>query len=74
MTMLTDPMRVLDELRECCGRQLNTRLIQLYGQEELDKGDEKKLLGLIKEVAVRGVHKELRRASFQGLKQQPGES
>ena len=48
MTMLTDPVRVLDKLRECCGKQLNTRLIQLYGQEELDKGDEKKILGLIK--------------------------
>ena len=52
MTALTDLVRVIDELRECCGKQLNTRLIQLHGQEALRKCDEGKILEIIKLVAV----------------------
>ena len=35
--------------------------------------DEKQLLGFIKAVTVRGVHKEVHRAAFQGMHQQPRE-
>ena len=35
--------------------------------------DEKQLLGFIKAVAVRGVHKEVHRADFQCMHQQQGE-
>ena len=56
MTALTDSVRVIDELRECCGKQLNTRLIQLHGQEALRKCHEGKILEFIKLVAVIGVH------------------
>ena len=77
MTALTDDTRDLtrikDELRECCGKNLNTRLVQLHGQEALGKCDEGKLLEFVKAVALRGVHKEVHRANFQLMHQNTGE-
>ena len=73
MTALTDTVRILDKLWECCGRQLNTRLVQMHSLEALGSCDETNLLEFIKAVAVRGVHKKVCRAIFQGIQQQPGE-
>ena len=60
-------------MRECCTKQLNTRLVQMHGPGALGSCDEAQLLGFIKIIAVRGVHKEVHRAAFQGMHQQQGE-
>ena len=73
MTALVEAEGIRDELRECCSKQLNTRLVQMCGPDDLGSCDEKQLLGFIKAVAVRGVHKEVHRAVFQGMHQQQGE-
>ena len=74
MTAITEGDTIRDELRECCSKALNTRLIQMHGSEKLSKIGEDDLKDNIKEVAVKGVHKEVHRAAFQGLNQQQGET
>ena len=69
MTGLEDVTAIRDELRECCTRQLNTRLVQMNGATVLGSCDEVRLLVLIKAIAVKGVHKEVHRAAFQGMHQ-----
>ena len=73
MTALVETEGIRDELRECCSKQLNTRLVQMHGSGSLGSCDEEQLLGYIKAIAVRGVHKEVHRAAFQGMHQQQGE-
>ena len=73
MTALTDSIKVKEDLRECCGKQLNKRVIQLHSQDALGKCNEGNLLEFIKAVTLRGVHKEVHRTSFQTLQQQSGE-
>ena len=60
-------MTVRDKMRECYTKQLNTRLVQMHGLGPLGSYDEAQLLGFIKVIAVRGVHKEVHRAAFQGM-------
>ena len=60
-------MTVRDEMRECYTKQLNTRLVQMHGLGPLGSYNEAQLLGFIKAIAVRGVHKEVHRAAFQGM-------
>ena len=73
MTGLEDMATIRDELRECCSKQLNTRLVQMNGPTALESYDESKLLEVIKTIAVKGVHKEVHRAAFQGMHQQQAE-
>jgi hypothetical protein len=73
MTGMVDMEGIRDELRECCTKQLNTHLVQMHGLGALGSCDEAQLLGFIKAIAVRGVHKEVHRAAFQGMHQQQGE-
>ena len=73
MTGMEDMAAVRDELRECCSKQLNTRLVQMHGCSMLEDSDENKLLEMIKNIAVKGMHKEVHRAAFQGMHQQQGE-
>ena len=73
MTGLEDMTTIRDELRECCSKQLNTRIVQMHGTTVLGSCDESSLLGVIKAIAVKGVHKEVYRAAFQGMHQQQGE-
>ena len=64
---------IRDELRECCSKQLNTRLVQMNGPTVLGSSNETDLLERVKAIAVKGVHKEVHRAAFQGMHQQQGE-
>ena len=48
-----------DELRECCSNQLNTRIVQMHGTTVLGSCDESSLLGVIKAIAMKGVHTEV---------------
>ena len=73
MTGLEDMDTIRDELRECCSKQLNTRLIQMHGPSVLGSSNENDLLERVKAIAVKGVHKEVHRAAFQGMHQQQGE-
>ena len=73
MTGLVEVEGIRDEMRECCTKQLNTRLVQMHGPVVLGSCDEAQLLKFIKAIAMRGVHKEVRRAAFKGMHQQQGE-
>ena len=73
MTGLEEEGLLRDKLRECCSKQLNTRMVQMYGPTVLGACDEIKLLEMIKAITVKGVHKEVHRAAFQGMHQQQGE-
>ena len=55
MTGLEEEVEIRDELRECCGKQLNTLLVQLVDSVVLGSCSKKKLLESIKVIAVRGV-------------------
>jgi hypothetical protein len=59
MTGLVDTEGIRDEMRECCTKQLNTRLVQMHGSVVLGSCDEAQLMGFVKATAVRGVHKEV---------------
>ena len=59
MTGLEDVTAIRDELRECCTRQLNTRLFQMNGATVLGACDKVRLLELTKAIVVKGVHKEV---------------
>ena len=67
MTGLEEEGLIRDELRECCSKQLNTRMVQMYGPTVLGACDGIKLLEMIKAIAVKGVHKEVHRVAFQGM-------
>ena len=54
-------------------KQLNTRLVQMHGPGTLGSCIEAQLLGFIKVIAVRCMHKEVHRAAFQGMHQQQEE-
>ena len=54
--------------------EVNTCLVQMNGATVLGSCDEFRLPELIKAIAVKGVHKEVHRAAFQGMHQQQGES
>ena len=69
-----------DQLDRCGGgqgrverMQLNMCLGQMHGPGVLGSCNEAQLLGFIKAIAVRGVHKEVHRVAFQGMHQQQGE-
>ena len=64
MTGLTYLEGVRDELLECCTKQLNTRMVQMHGLGSLGSCNEDQLLGFIKAIAMRGVHKEVHRDEF----------
>ena len=53
-------------------KQLNTWLVQMHGPGTLGSCIEAQLLGFIKVIAVRCMHKEVHRAAFQGMHQQQG--
>ena len=48
-------------------------MVQMHGTTVLGSCDESSLLGVVKPIAVKGVHKEVYRAAFQGMHQQQGE-
>lgn len=74
MAKLTVIDEIRDNLRQCCGSQLNKRLFDVKGPATLNAATEENLLAWIKEIAVKGVHKEVHRTQFVHLKQKQGES
>lgn len=61
------------ELRECCSPEVNKFLFEYVGSAKLNTCTEKELLGFIKSVAVKVVHKEVHRMAFNLLFQDHGE-
>ena len=74
MAKLTAINDVRDNLRQCCATQLNKRLFDVKGPATLNAATEEELLMWIKEIAVKGVHKEVHRTQFVHLKQKQGET
>ena len=72
MTKLTDLTDIRDNLRQCCSTQLNKRLFDTKGADLLNAASEANLLTWIKEIAVKGVHKEVHRTQFVHCKQKQG--
>ena len=74
MSQLTDSTVIRNELRASCSREVNQLLFSFVGSEELDATDEDTLLGYIKSISVRGVHKGVHRQHFFKMLQADGES
>ena len=74
MAKLTTADEIRDNLRECCEPQLNKRLFDVKGVATLNAASEADLLKWIKEIAVKGVHKEVHRTQFVNLKQKQAET
>ncbi len=74
MTKLTVIEEVRDHLRQCCAPPLNKRLFDVKGANALNSATEDNLLAWMKEIAVKGVHKEVHRTQFVHLRQKQGES
>ena len=74
MARLTTADEIKDNLRQCCEPQLNKRLFDVKGVATLNQASEDNLLGWIKEIAVKGVHKEVHRTQIVNLKQKQGET
>ena len=64
MATLTSIDEIRDNLRQCCAAQLNKRLFDVKGAATLDAATEVNLMKWIKEIAVKGVHKEVHRTQF----------
>ncbi len=73
MAKLTVIADIRDNLRQCCSAQLNKRLFDVKGAATLNAASEENLLIWIKEIAVRGVHKEVHRTQFVHMRQKQGE-
>ena len=74
MANLTDVEGIRDNLRQCCSPSLNKRLFDLKSAATLNAASEADLLKWIKEIAVKGVHKEVHRTQFVNLRGKQGES
>ena len=62
------------ELRAACSSEVNKLLFEFVGPHTLNVTDEEMLLGHIKSVAVRTVHKEVHRLKFVKMTQSDGET
>ena len=74
MASLATRLEINDNLRQCCSDQLNRRLFDIRGASALNNATEAELTSWIKELAVKGVHKEVHRTRFVKLRQKQGES
>lgn len=72
--MQADVGTVRLELRACCSTEVNKLLFEYVGATVLDTVTEAQLLGHMKEVTVKTVHKEVHRMAFHALSQDQGES
>ena len=73
MAKLTAIVDTRDNLRQCCATQLNKMLFDVKGADILDSATEEDLIGWIKAIAVKGVHKEVHRTTFVSIQQKQGE-
>ena len=74
MTGITQVDEIRMELRAACSSDVNRLLFEFVGATELDAADESALMGHIKSVAVKGLHKEVHRMNFGKIRQSDGES
>ena len=74
MAKLATDEEIRDNLRQCCTEHLNKRLFDIWGGAALNSVSEDNLLKWIKDIAVKGVHKEVHRTQFVKLRQKQGES
>ena len=73
MAKLTAADEIRDNLRQCCAAQLNKRLFDTKGSAMLNAASETQLCTWIKEIAVKGLHKEVHRTQFVRCRQKQGE-
>ena len=74
MANLVETVGIRDNLRQCCSSSLNKRLFDLKSPATLNTATEEDLLAWIKDIAVKGVHKEVHRTHFVNLRNKQGES
>jgi hypothetical protein len=74
MANVSTVVEIRDNLRQCCSSSLNKRLFDLKGRAMLNAATEVELLEWIKDIAVKGVHKEVHRTHFVNLRNKQGES
>ena len=70
MVVLVEVERIRDHVENCYRKQLNTRLVQIHWPRDLGSSNEKQPMGFTEAIDVRGVHKYLFKAAFQGIPQQ----
>lgn len=70
----TDEDSIRLELRASCSSEVNKLLFEYIGASVLDASSETELLGHIKTVAVKTIHKEVHRLAFHAMSQDQGES
>ena len=73
MANVTDTDMLRMELRAACSDDVNKMLFEFVGAATLDRCNEQALLGHIKGVAVKSVHKEVHRRTFNMMAQNEGE-
>ena len=74
MTGLTSEDKIRMELRASCSPDVNKLLFEFVGPTILDRASEVELMGHIKGIAVKGLHKEVHRMNFSKIKQGDGEN
>ena len=74
MTGLKEIADIRMELRAACSNEVNKLLFEFVGATPLDGASEDELLGHIKGIAVKGLHKEVHRVNFGKLKQGDNEN
>lgn len=74
MINVVEEASVRMELRAACSDDVNKLLFEFVGPTTLDACTEDELLGHIKSVAVKSVHKEVHQVAFNKMVQNPGES
>ena len=74
MAKLTAAEDIRDNLRQCCSASVNKRLFDMKGAASLNAATEAELIQWIKDLAVKGVHKEVHRTQFVRLRQKQGEN
>ena len=73
MARLHNADEIRNELRAACSKEIDKLLFNFIGADVLNSSTEEELLNHIKSVAVRGLHKEVHRQTFQSIRQKEGE-
>ena len=74
MAAISDADEIRMELRAACSSDVNKLLFEFVGPTTLNTATEEEMLGHIKSVAVKGVHKEVHRMNFSKIRQGDGEN
>ena len=74
MARITGADTIRMEIRACCTSDVNKILFEFVGSETLNRCTEQQLLGHVKSVVVKSMHKEVHRMAFDKITQNDGES